>query len=255
MARFSYNETYNLVRNAVTCNFTSAGSSSWTVPSGVTCVTFELWGGGGGGGAKCCCDCYHMSTGGGAGAYVGMTMPVTPGDSYTLCIGYGGYQTSVGDVAHWSCFGGDASTTYITGNGITKLCADGGRGSHNNCYSYCMCTECGSYSTATSCALSSGSDVSCALGNCYACGQSSTRRTNAYTNVWSDSQSQYYSAVVGGTSFSSNELFVNESCYLCRPACRSSRHAGNGGQGAINASQCCCYHGFVGRPGKIIIRY
>jgi len=257
MARFSYNETYSVPRSTKTCTFTNAGYSTWTVPAGVNCATFETWGGGGGGGAKCCCDCYHMSGGGGPGAYAVMTVPVVSGDTYIVCVGYGGMQTGVGDAAHWCCYGQDGTTTYVIGTNISTLCAAGGTGSHNMCYTSCMCTNCGGSTYARGCASSAllADKVSCAVGNCYVCGNASGTRQHSFTNVWTDSQSMFYSGVVGGTAFSSSELFTNEACCLCRPACKTSRMAGNGGEGAINAQNCCCYQAWSGRNGQVIIRY
>lgn len=99
--------------------------TSWTVPSGVTCATFELWGGGGAGAPTCCCMCYGGEAGSG-GAYTMKTIPVTPGSVYNFVVGCGGcgseqwYQSNA-----CGCSGG---TTYITGTGLTNLCAVGGQG-------------------------------------------------------------------------------------------------------------------------------
>jgi len=40
-------------------------SATWTVPSDVTCATFEVWGGGGSGSPGCCCTCYYGNPGSG----------------------------------------------------------------------------------------------------------------------------------------------------------------------------------------------
>lgn len=255
MARFSYNETYNPSRVSTSCNYTTAGTYSWTVPSGITCATFEVWGAGGGGGAKCCCECYHISHGGGSGGYSAMTIPVTAGNVYTICVGYGGNVASYGDTSHAVCFGGDGGTSYVTGNGITTLCATGGSGSHNNCYSYCMCSNCGGItlpqSTATPTNAASSSSVN---GTCYVCGNG-WRQRHAFTTLWTDSSSHMYSGITGGVPFSSSELFTNEACSRARSACRTSRHSGNGGQGSMNSQICTCALGYVGRSGKVVIKF
>ena len=48
-------------------DYCESGGYTWTVPTGVTKVTFEAWGAGGGGSARCCCDCYHHGHGGSGG--------------------------------------------------------------------------------------------------------------------------------------------------------------------------------------------
>jgi hypothetical protein len=85
----------------------------WTVPAGVTCVRFQLWGAGAGSAFNNCCGYQPF---GGTGAYASVIMPVTPGAQYTLCTGCGGLN------------GNDGGTTFITGTGLTNLCAQGGEG-------------------------------------------------------------------------------------------------------------------------------
>ena len=59
-------------------------SCTWTVPAGVTCAQFQLWGPGGGSMAPCCCGLQPF---GSTGAYATAIMPVTAGNVYTLCAG------------------------------------------------------------------------------------------------------------------------------------------------------------------------
>lgn len=104
---------------AFTTTFTTSGS--WTVPSGITSVTVEAWGGGGGGGGR-----YNQSGssgGGGGGAYAKATINVTPGNSYEYTIGDGGAGT-VNILAITD--GSDGGDTYW-GNG-SELLAAGGKG-------------------------------------------------------------------------------------------------------------------------------
>jgi len=67
--------------------FTDVGSTSWTVPDGVTSVQYLVVGGGGGGGNG-------FDTGGGGGGAGGMvltgTLNVSPGQSYSVTVGAGG---------------------------------------------------------------------------------------------------------------------------------------------------------------------
>jgi len=67
--------------------FTTAGSSSWTAPAGVTSVDVEVWGGGGAGGRR---TTYGCGGGGGGGAYAKSTVNVTPGTAYPYTVGAAG---------------------------------------------------------------------------------------------------------------------------------------------------------------------
>jgi len=71
--------------------FTSAGSFTWTVPSGVTRVIAELLGGGGGGG----CNGGGTTEGAGSGAaYAAALLDVTPGQVISGIVGAGGAGSS-----------------------------------------------------------------------------------------------------------------------------------------------------------------
>lgn len=65
--------------------FTSSGT--FTVPTNVTRIKVEIWGGGGGGGNG---SSSYPGGGGGAGGYIFNVFNVTPGTSYTVTIGSGG---------------------------------------------------------------------------------------------------------------------------------------------------------------------
>ena len=115
----------------------SAGSCTWTVPSSVYTATFELWGAGGASGAKCCCYCQN-ATGGFPGGYALKTISVTPGDTYTICAGVGGAMYYCSPTA----IGCSGSTSYVTGNGLSNLCASGGTGGcsiYGSCGWTCVC--------------------------------------------------------------------------------------------------------------------
>ena len=130
-----------------TTNYKRCGASCvWTVPSGVTCVRFQIWGAGTTSGMACCCA-YGVP--GSSGAYASVIMPVTAGNSYTLCAGcaYCCYPSWGGGMA-------DGCASYVTGTGLSNFCAEGGQGDgkkmnqeHNHC------TVRSSYTSAT--------------GNCY----------------------------------------------------------------------------------------
>lgn len=91
----------------------------WTVPAGTTKVRFQLWGAGAGTGAGLCCG----GSGWGAnGAYASVVINAVPGCQYTLCGGcahaHQSYCTQCCDVS--------GCKSFVTGYGVTNLCADGG---------------------------------------------------------------------------------------------------------------------------------
>lgn len=93
---------------------------TWVVPAGVTKAGFQLWGGGGGSSSGCCCGGHP---GGSTGEFVSVVMDVTAGDSYILC-----------NECTYCCLGRRGgiqltpAASYISGPGITTLCASGGCG-------------------------------------------------------------------------------------------------------------------------------
>ena len=97
---------------------------TWTVPSGTTKARFQLWGAGGGANhpSRCC----GITPFGATGAYLSVIIPVTAGQSYTLCSGCAyccyGYAQS-GSPRNAGC------PSYVQGPGLCYLCAAGGSGS------------------------------------------------------------------------------------------------------------------------------
>jgi len=92
---------------------------TWTVPSGTTCARFQIWGAGGGSTESRCCMWSPVGT---TGAYASVIMPVTAGQSFTLC----------GGCAYCCYTGGDGVNqsrgcpSYVQGPGLTNFCAEGG---------------------------------------------------------------------------------------------------------------------------------
>ena len=92
---------------------------TWTVPSGVTCARFQIWGAGGGSPESRCCGFVPPAS---SGAYASVIIPVSSGNNYTLCAGcayccyaYGdGYNQQRGD------------TSYVQGSNLSNFCALGG---------------------------------------------------------------------------------------------------------------------------------
>ncbi|HEY3762306.1 MAG TPA: hypothetical protein VGN23_11225 [Verrucomicrobiae bacterium] len=83
--------------------FTSSGT--FTVPTNVTRIRVEIWGGGGGGGNG---SSSYPGGGGGAGAYIFNVFNVTPGTGYTVTVGSGG---NAGQAGGTSSFGALMSAT------------------------------------------------------------------------------------------------------------------------------------------------
>jgi len=105
-------------------NFRCGATCSWTVPAGVTCARFQLWGAGAGRGYGCCCA---FTPFGGTGAYASVIIPVTAGDSYTICAGcaFCCYMTPGGSNVN----GQPGCPSYVTGTGLSNFCAEGGEAS------------------------------------------------------------------------------------------------------------------------------
>ena len=75
-------------------SLTSTVNSSWAVPSGVTSITVEVWGGGGGGGANVSGSCRGRP--GNAGVYKSQVVAVSAGQGFNWTIGGGGGSTGAG---------------------------------------------------------------------------------------------------------------------------------------------------------------
>jgi subtilisin-like proprotein convertase family protein len=67
---------------------TFLANGSYTVPSGVTTITVQAWGGGGGGGRGFSRS--NSAAGGGGGAFSQSALSVSPGDVFSVAIGTGG---------------------------------------------------------------------------------------------------------------------------------------------------------------------
>jgi uncharacterized repeat protein (TIGR01451 family) len=102
---------------------TFSSSQSWAVPTGVTSVTVEAWGGGGAGGGA---TGRPAKGGGGAGGqYARKVVAVTPNASYAVVVGAGGSgDTGDGESGGDSTFAG----TVV----VAKGGSGGGRASTNN---------------------------------------------------------------------------------------------------------------------------
>lgn len=99
--------------------FTTAGTTIWTCPEGVTAVTVECWGGGGAGGSARNTNATTtkaLRAGGGAGGgYAKKVVPVTAGVDYTVVVGAGGVSVVGATVAGEPSYFIDATTVKADG--------------------------------------------------------------------------------------------------------------------------------------------
>jgi hypothetical protein len=113
-----------------TTDFTTAGTTTWVCPEGVTSVDVFVIGGGGGGGAK---NGDRAGGGGGGGFARHTNFPVTAGTSYTIRVGAGGTGGNNADgTSGGESFFGSATTVRASGGspGLQGAGGGGGEGTH-----------------------------------------------------------------------------------------------------------------------------
>lgn len=100
--------------------------SSWTVPTGVTSVTFECWGAGGAGGSAYNRHSDGGAAGGGGGAYAKKTIMTSAGEIYSITVGKGGkWGPNISDHTKPLLWDGEPSSVQLSTNTIVK--ATGGK--------------------------------------------------------------------------------------------------------------------------------
>ena len=102
---------------AATAIYTTPGAYPWTVPSGVSSITVEVWGGGGKGATM---TINGGGGGGGGGAYSRVNISVTAGDAYYVTVGAGATTTAAG------------SNSSFNRSGIVYVLAVGGNSVADN---------------------------------------------------------------------------------------------------------------------------
>lgn len=109
--------------NTTTVTYYSAGTSTFTVPIGVTQITVKTWGGGGGGGSG------SNSTGvggtGGGGGYAKAVINVTPSEDLTILVGAGGAKAAANNRGG---SGGEATKVSRSSTILLEAGAGGGGG-------------------------------------------------------------------------------------------------------------------------------
>lgn len=117
---------YGSRRNFGILSYTSAGSTTWTAPAGVTQVQYLVVGGGGGGGQAA--D-NAGAGGGGAGMVLTGNIAVSPGTSYTVTVGSGGAGGNSG--SNVGALGGSVGNSSVFSS-VTALGGGGGYASRSN---------------------------------------------------------------------------------------------------------------------------
>jgi hypothetical protein len=112
----------------------STATNIFTVPSGVTSITVEVWGAGGGGGDV---GGGVGQNGGGGGGYSKITLPVDEGKGYPIFIGSGGTENMDGgyssfDGSYLIANGGKKATSVSGGSGGNGTTANGSTGGSGN---------------------------------------------------------------------------------------------------------------------------
>lgn len=123
----SFNQTANktATSSAITQDFSTVGSFSFTVPANVTKITATVIGAGGAGGNGWA-NGYSASGGGGSGGYVVQDITVTPGQTVTLVVGAGGTVSGVQGGA-----GGNGASSTVTYSATTYTGGGGSGGAAN----------------------------------------------------------------------------------------------------------------------------
>lgn len=115
-----------ITSEAVVITSATAGSYSWTAPTGISSVTIECWGAGGGGANRTSSNA--GGGGGGGGAYaMRQYYPITSGNAYSLRVASANAQNVSGGASLFQ-----ASACYANGGkGTTANSATGGTGGDN----------------------------------------------------------------------------------------------------------------------------
>lgn len=276
MARFTSESFATVVsQRGSRTNVITNSSCTFSIPTGATCASFELWGAGGSGGARCCCDCYHQGAGGAAGGYAAMSIPVSAGGSYSIQVGRNGYRDTYGET-HPLCCGDGGTCTCVTGTNISCLNAGCGMAGDNNCYTYCLCGPCcfGYAPSFTSGATSSATAFSSArqsgsIHNWIDTGglaASSCRQSGGYVGMGTDAQAwgQTYVTSAGGPAFRHGIFEQSLNCkgnyynFGASPSASTTPQClwfGAAGVGVIAETCCMCAYAPTGQHGAVIVRF
>ena len=221
------------------------GTFNWCPPTGITQVTFEVWGGGGQSGSLCCCICGWGSASAAGGGYASYTASVTPSDVYTICVGCGGGQC-VGQSS--SCIGCQGCSTIVTGGYFSTvgcpLTATGGGGSQSTAQYTCGGSPGGGNSTPG-----------------YGCGPIGTiSMCGSMGNVQASCNMIYYSCNsygFGGNAPKTSGVSwtTYDHCNYFRCGCPATFPGGGAETAIIYTYCCCCSYNSYGASGLARLTY
>jgi hypothetical protein len=181
----------------------------YTVESGISAATIELWGGGSGGAGACCCMWPYAM--GSAGAYAMKKISLSEGTTLTICAaGSTGCSSS--------CVGTNGNPSFVNCNGSNIACAEGGCRSNTVCHYWGF--SCG--------------------GNCFICsygtsnvGDVSACRYSGFSNANYWCHHDHHHATQGTPKYSSNLRLGGTVCAIShtRMGCCFNRNHWPGGPG------------------------
>lgn len=127
--------------NTGTASWTTAQSTTWTVPNGVYSISVNACGGSGGGGAADGGTNFNGYGGAGGGANLkgSTTFSVTPGQVLNITVGdggpanggqgtYGGQSSVSGTGVSYTADGGQGGANYASGSGVSAFAGAGAYG-------------------------------------------------------------------------------------------------------------------------------
>jgi hypothetical protein len=225
--------------------FSTAGTSTFTVPPGVTSINVACWGGGGAGGGVT--RDVRAGGGGEGGSFVRGTITVTPNATYTVVVGSGGTgSTGNGTSGEASSFGGSGLFNAIGGVWGAAGNDFGAGGSAANTGNIVSGTATSSYyggnggnGTNANTATSGGGGGSAGAGS--AGGNGGTPTAGTAGAAGSPSAPGASGAIGRSTSNDGNGNTGNA--------------PGGGGSGARNANDFTDYIGGAGGNGQVIVSW
>lgn len=213
-------------------------AGTWTVPSNVTNIFVQVWGGGGGGGMNCN---WKAASPGGGGGYSHRSIPVTGGQVFCYCAGGGGRGGVNYPGAKVGCAGCNSRFCGPTSGGTVCVISCGGSGGscNGNIYGTRVCGG-----------LSSGGDINIPGGDGYqfSCCACAVIKCQGAPNCYS-------ATIIAGGSFlgapNSNRLTM---C-CCRHPDNGCPFGGGGHGGLAGGYSNSCSPGRTGGGGAVIIWY
>lgn len=209
---------------------------TWTVPTGVTNIFVQIWGGGAGGAMGCN---WKAGAPGGGGGYSHRSIPVTPGQVFCFCAGGGGRGGCQYPGAKRGCTGCNSRFCGPTSGGTVCMIACGASS-----------TSCGgtTFGERSCGGFSSGGDINIPGGDGIQAGCCS-----CMINKCATASGCYTPSIWAGGSFLGAQNQRLPTCGLCSPG-RCGAAFGGGGFGGIFSTyggQCWC--GSSGGPGAVMI--